>query len=141
MITSISVINPHLDSGDKRILICDRYLLSSLVYQSGDDLSMDDIFSLNRWARQPDLTIYLKVSPYKCSRMRNRPTDRELFEINIAERAEKYQAGINLLRSKGERIIEVDANPTLPQVFDYVLGALKENGPAWLRFQPPLLFA
>ena len=137
-----SVINPHLDSGDKRILICDRYLLSSLVYQSGDGLSMDDILSLNRWARQPDLTIYLNVSPYKCyARMRNRPTDRELFEINIAERAEKYQAGINLLRSKGERIIEVDANPALPQVFDNVLGALKENGPAWLRFQPPLLFA
>lgn len=135
------VIIPHLDAGDKRIVICDRYLLSSLVYQSADGLSMDDIYTLNRWARQPDLTIYLDVSPYNCyARMRNRPTDRELFEINIAARAEKYQAGIHLLRSKGEQIIEVDANPSIPVVFDKVLSVLKEHGPAWLRFQPPLLF-
>lgn len=136
-----SVINPHFTSRGKRIVICDRYLLSSLVYQSTDGLSMDDIYALNRWARQPDLTIYLDVSPYNCyARMRNRPTDRELFEINIAERAEKYRAGIELLRSKGEQIIELDANPAIPEVFDNVLGALKEYGPAWLRFQPPLLF-
>lgn len=135
------VINPHLDSGDKRIVICDRYLLSSLVYQSSDGLSMDNICALNQWARQPDLTIYLSVSPYNCyARMRKRPTDRELFEINIAGRAEKYQAGIDLLRAKGEQIIEVDANPAIPVVFEKVLSALKEHGPAWLRFQPPLLF-
>jgi dTMP kinase len=135
------VINPQLNAGDKRIVICDRYLLSSLVYQSAAGLSMDDVYVLNRWARRPDLTIYLDVSPYHCyARMRNRPTDRELFEINIAERAEKYRAGIDLLRSKGEQVLTVDANASIPEVFDQVLGALKEYGPAWLRFQPPLLF-
>ena len=136
-----NVINPRLAAGNKRIVICDRYLLSSLVYQSSGGLSMDDVYSLNCWARPPDLTIYLNVSPYNCyARMRNRPTDRELFEINIAERAEKYRAGIDLLRERGEQIIEVDANPPVAEVFDGVMAALKEHGPAWLRLQPPLLF-
>ena len=58
------VINPFLASGDQRIVICDRYVLSSLVYQSTGGLSMPDILELNRWARPPDLTVYLNVSPH-----------------------------------------------------------------------------
>lgn len=135
------VVNPHLAAGDQRIVVCDRYLLSSLVYQSTGDLSMDDIYHLNRWARRPDLTIYLCVSPHNgYSRMRMRPNDRELFERNLSERAQKYQAGIALLRDKGERIVEVDANGTIAEVFDAVVSALKQHGPGWMRIQPPLLF-
>lgn len=135
------VIIPGLESGDKRIVICDRYLLSSLVYQSSGGLSMDDIDSLNRWARKPDLTIHLRVSPHNCyARMRNRPTDRELFERNIVGQAEKYKQGIALLRAKGEQIIDVDANPSIAEVFDGVVTVLKQHGPSWLRIQPPLLF-
>ena len=134
------VVNPFLSAAGKRVVICDRYVLSSLVYQSAEGQSMAEVYELNRCARPPDLTLYLNVSPHNCyARMRNRPNDRELFERNLTERAEKYEAGIALLRDAGERIIAVDANPTLPQVFDAALAALKKHGPAWLRFQPPLL--
>ncbi|MCY3779038.1 MAG: dTMP kinase [Chloroflexi bacterium] len=134
------VINPALNAGEERIVICDRYVLSSLVYQSTGGLSMEDVHQLNRWARVPDLTVYLSVSPHNgYARMRGRPTDRELFERNLSERAEKYQAGIALLRDKGERIIEIDANPAFDQVLAAVLDVLKDRGPAWLRIQPPLL--
>ena len=134
------VINPALNAGDRRIVICDRYVLSSLVYQSTGGLTMDDVYSLNRWARRPDLTVYLSVSPRTgYARMRQRPTDRELFERNLAERAEKYQQAIAMLRDKGETIIEVDANPAFEQVLGNVLDVLKAQGPAWLRIQPPLL--
>ena len=57
----------------------------------------------------------------------------------MTERAEKYELGIALLRQKGEQIIEVDANPPVADVFDNVLAALKQYGPAWLRIQRPLL--
>lgn len=134
------VINPYLADANKRVVICDRYVLSSLVYQSAEGQSMAEVYELNRRARPPDLTLYLKVSAFNCyARMRNRPNDRELFERNLVERAAKYEAGISLLRAAGEKIIAVDANPPLPQVFDTVLAALKNNGPAWLRIQPPLL--
>ena len=99
------IINPFFAaSSESRIVICDRYVLSSLVYQSTGGLTMDDIYGLNRQARQPDLTLLLNVSPHQCyARMRNRPQDRELFEKNLAERAEKYQQGALLLRDKGTK--------------------------------------
>ena len=134
------VVNPFLAAGNRRIVICDRYALSSLVYQSTGGLSMEDVLDLNRWARQPDLTVYLSVSPRQAyARMRQRPTDRELFERNLSERARKYQQGIALLSAKGERIVEVDANAEFDQVLARTIDALKSEGPAWLHIQPPLL--
>lgn len=135
-----TVINPFLAAGGKRIVISDRYTLSSLVYQSTDGLSMEDVYQLNRWARQPDISLYLSVSPHNCyARLRNRPQDRELFERNLAERSQKYEAAIALLRNKGEIMLEVDANPALTDVFTSVIHRLKDHGPEWLRIQPPLL--
>ncbi len=134
------IVDPFLAAGEQRIVICDRYTLSSLVYQSSDGLSMDDVLGLNRWARPPDLTVYLSVSPKQAyARMRQRPTDRELFERNLSERAEKYQQGMALLRDNGETIAEVEANVEFDQVLASVFDVLKSQGPAWLRIQPPLL--
>ena len=134
------VIERALAPGNERIVICDRYLLSSLVYQSSGGLSMRDIYGLNRWARQPDLTLYLSVSPtVGYARMRQRPKDRELFERNLSQRAQKYQEAIKLLRGQGETIIELDADPCFEIVFASVLKELKARGPKWLRIQPPLL--
>ncbi len=135
-----NVIAPHLEASGKRIVICDRYVLSSLVYQSTDCLSMEKVYALNCWARPPDITLYLNVTPQNCyARMRQRPTDRELFEKNLAERARRYSAGIKLLRAKGEAIIAVDANPDFEEVSGAVLQVLKAQAPAWLQIQPPLL--
>ena len=134
------VINPFLSADGRRVVISDRYALSSLVYQSSDGLKMEDIYQLNRWARRPDITLYLSVSPHNCySRLRNRPQDRELFERNLAERSAKYEAAIALLRNKGEIILEVDANPPFATVRTNVIQLLKQHGPDWLRIQPPLL--
>lgn len=134
------VINPFLLASGNRIAITDRYVLSSLVYQSSDGLSMEDVYQLNRWARSPDFTLYLSVSPRNCyARLRNRPQDRELFERNLAERAAKYSAAIALLRDKGEIILEVDANPPFADVLSSVIHSMRAHGPEWLRIQPPLL--
>ena len=135
------LIEPFLSARrGRRIIICDRYRLSSLVYQSTGGLSMEDIYHLNRRVRQPDLTLFLSVSPHNCyARLRRRPNDRELFEKNLAARARKYRAGIALLRAKGETLIEIDANADFRQVFMRVLDALRAAGPAWLHIQPPLL--
>jgi len=133
------VINPFLDSDKPRIMISDRYTLSSLVYQSTGGLTMEDVYHLNHWARTPDLTIFLNVSPHNCyARMRNRPQDKELFEKNLRQRFKKYQAGMELLRDKGETVVEVDANPTFPEVFASVLETVQAYAPDWLKVQPPL---
>ncbi len=132
-------IEPFL-ADEGRVVICDRYVLSSLVYQSVPPISMEDLRGLNRWARPPDLTLHLAVRPLEAyARLRQRHGKREIFENNLAERAEKYQAAIALLRDQGETIIEIDANPGVDAVFSAVLDALKARAPAWLRIQPPLL--
>jgi dTMP kinase len=133
------VINPFLAGKQPRIIISDRYTLSSLVYQSAGGLTMADVYHLNHWARRPDLTIFLNVSPANCyARMRKRPQDKELFEKNLQQRSKKYQSGIKLLRKKGETVIEVDANPAFPDVLASVLDTVQTHAPNWLKIQPPL---
>lgn len=134
------IIEPFLSHDKPSIMISDRYTLSSLVYQSAGGLTMEDVYQLNQWARKPDMTIFLNVSPANCyERMRNRPQDKELFEKNLRQRFDKYQAGINLLRQKGETVVEVDANPAFQDVLASVIEAVKSHAPDWVKIQPPLL--
>ncbi len=131
-------IEPHLQA-DGRIVICDRYMLSSLVYQSRDDIGMEDVYSMNHRARVPDLTIVLRVCAVEAyRRMDRRKTSLELFENDLPTRLKKYQEGIALLRGTGHAIVEVDGNGEIPDVFELVVEAIKRNKPAWLRIQPPL---
>lgn len=135
-----TVIECHLQR-DNAVVICDRYLLSSLVYQTRENITMEDVYQINRWARMPDLTIVLQVSAHVAyQRMDERSRNaRELFENDLPTRLKKYRAGIALLQAKGHNIIEIDGNGEILDVFDSVVEAVKRNKPDWLRLQPPLL--
>ena len=133
------IVEPFLRKAG-RIVICDRYVLSSLVYQARAEISMADVLSLNSWARPPDLTILLTVSPIKAyERMRRREDKREIFENNLPARAEKYRRASKLLQDEGQQIVEVNGDGEFAEVFAAVLAALKQHKPDWLRLQPPLL--
>ncbi|MDE2776691.1 MAG: dTMP kinase [Chloroflexota bacterium] len=135
-----TVIDCHLQR-EHAVVICDRYLLSSLVYQTRDDITMEDVYQINRWARAPDLTIVLQVSAHVAyQRMDDRGKDaRELFENDLPTRLKKYRAGVELLRGKGQNIITLEGDGELTVVFNDVLDALENGAPPWLRIQPPLL--
>lgn len=135
-----SVIECHLQKLHA-VVICDRYLLSSLVYQTRDDITMADVYHLNRWARPPDLTIVLQVSAHIAyQRMDERSKSaRELFENDLPTRLKKYSAGIEMLRCKGHRTIEINGDGELPDVFAAVLDALQQHVPPWLQIQRPLM--
>jgi dTMP kinase len=71
-------IRPNLDAG--RIVVCDRYLLSTLAYQ-GQTAELEWLLEINRPAITPDLTIFLDVPPAEAEdRMRGSRWKRELFE-------------------------------------------------------------
>ena len=59
------VINPALQEG--KVVICDRYIDSSLAYQGGGrELGIDNVLNINKYAIEstiPDLTIILCVKP------------------------------------------------------------------------------
>jgi len=61
------VIQPWLENEyGKRIVISDRYYLSSLVYQSSEDFPMEKVMKLNEMARRPDLILFVNVSEEIC---------------------------------------------------------------------------
>ena len=132
-------ISRYLGRGSHRIVVCDRYYLSSLVYQSGPSLSMAAIAELNSGVMRPDVTLFLDADDRVCyERMRRRPEDKELFEKNLKETRRKYETAIEYLRAQGERVVKVDANPSIDEVLKSVVAALSEYGPEWLVIQYPL---
>ena len=128
------VIGPWLESGEKMIL-CDRFYLSSLVYQSFEDFGIDQVFELNRFARRPDLTFFIEVSDEICyQRMANRNQPRELFEEKLAQTREKYMAAIAFLTQKtGETVVKIDGSGTIDAVAQLILNELEARFPAWQR--------
>lgn len=54
-------VKPALKSG--KMVICDRYLYSSLAYQGAAGLDLRWIENINKWAMRPDLTVLIDVSP------------------------------------------------------------------------------
>ncbi|HVP41330.1 MAG TPA: dTMP kinase [Candidatus Krumholzibacteriaceae bacterium] len=48
---------------DKKIVVSDRYLYSSLAYQGAAGLDLKWIEEINRWAVKPDLTVYIDIPP------------------------------------------------------------------------------
>jgi dTMP kinase len=126
------MIDPFL-KGDQRVIVCDRYYLSSLVYQSTGALSVEDVMALNQTARRPDLTLFLDTRPeISEQRIGKRQDHRELFEDRFAETRAKYQQVIEYLRDRGEQIEVVDANGTLIEVLNGVLDVLCRCAPDWL---------
>ncbi len=72
-------ILPALDN--RKIVICDRYLFSTLAYGFASGVDTHWLFNVNREFRMPDLTIFIDVSPdLSVSRIEKGRNHRELFE-------------------------------------------------------------
>jgi dTMP kinase len=112
-------IEPHLDVGD--VVISDRYDLSSLAYQSTSaaeapptSAALDMVSwirELNRYARRPDATVVLDVSPEVAAARRTaRGGPRELFDDADLQRrlAAAYLRAEDLI--PGDRVIHIDGD-------------------------------
>jgi dTMP kinase len=69
-------IKPWLASN--KIVVSDRYLESSLAYQTSQGLPEHWVISINRFAVKPDLTIILDIDP--SISLERKPPKRERFE-------------------------------------------------------------
>lgn len=115
------IIN-HVKNGE--FVICDRYVVSSLVYQGiecGDKLPE----SLNSFFPLPEITIFLDIKPeIAVERMKNR-SSLEIYEV-LEFQEKVYKKYISVLEAYGKkgRVEIVDASKSVQEVADLVWGII-----------------
>lgn len=104
------VIRPALDAG--AIVICDRYLDSSVAYQGyGRDLGAEYVRNLSLWATRdlvPDLTVLLDIDPAIGLSRVSSPDRLESEPIEYHQRVR--EAFIDIAASDPERYLVIDAS-------------------------------
>lgn len=107
------VIRPALRRGD--VVVCDRFVDSSLAYQGfGRDLGLDEVSELNRFATgglSPDLTFLLDISPEdgRARRTAGRRDEDRLESEPDAWHASIREAFLQLAAAAPERFVVIDA--------------------------------
>jgi dTMP kinase len=110
-------IIPYLEKG--YVVICDRYVLSSLAYQTAMGLDLEWVKNLNKEALTPDLTIFMDLNPEQSlERLKNK----ELFD-NLEFQKKVREKYLNLI-SEYEHI-KVDAGKTIEKVHGEIVDAVR----------------
>jgi dTMP kinase len=113
---------------EDKIVICDRYIYSSLAYQGSAGLSLDWIKTINARALQPDFSVFIDVPPEQVlERLQRKKSVMETLETQQKVR-EVYLRFVE----KGE-LIQVDGDKPPDEVTDdlysAVLSLLKKISP------------
>ena len=102
-------IEPAIKEG--RIVVCDRYLFSTLAYGFAAGVDTHWLFNVNRTFRMPDLTLFLDMSPdVSMKRIANGREKRELFEKADALNGVR-KAYLNLAKRFNFKIINAEQSP------------------------------
>lgn len=128
-----SEIEPALARGS--VVLCDRYLLSSLAYQ-GSQVGMAWVAAINGQALKPDLTIFLNIDIKVAARRRkDRGLAEELYETEEAQRrtAKQYRQAILLRANAGEQIVTLDGALPIEEVTAQALEVIATLRPARRR--------
>lgn len=114
-------VKPALGKG--RIVVCDRYVYSSLAYQGAADLSLDWIQRINQFALVPDLAIFLDVSPeIVLKRLKRKKTVME-NSANLQNVREVYLQMVKdnrMVMLKGDKSIKNVAKDILKLILDFL---------------------
>jgi dTMP kinase len=102
---TIHRIQPTLDQG--KIVISDRYIESSVAYQTSSGLEKEWVLKLNQYALQPDLTILLDVPAEIALRRKRKPKTKEKFEQS-AFLSKVRQVFLERAQEKGFTIVNAE---------------------------------
>ena len=121
------VIVPALNCG--KIVICDRFLDSSIAYQAyGRELGEDFIRQINEAAVRlafPQLTLLLEVNRAESKRRMAKGAPLDRLEIEKDDFFARVQDGYDALVARdSRRVRRVDASRSIEEVFDVVRGAV-----------------
>ena len=127
----VEKVVPALDAG--KIVLCDRYIDSSLAYQGhARGLGIEEIYSINKFAiddYMPDLTLYFDVEPQVGLARIEKDAGREVNRLDVESMKfhEAVRSGYQLLVSRyPKRIRVIDAGNSIEKVLEDALAIVAD---------------
>lgn len=127
----VEKVIPALKSG--KIVLCDRFIDSSLAYQGhARGLGIDEIMKINEFAIDgfmPDLSIFFDIKPEEGLSRINKDNNREVNRLDLEkiDFHNKVREGYNiLLKRYGNRIKKIDASKPIDEVFVEVKNIIEQ---------------
>jgi dTMP kinase len=126
----VEKVKPAIEDG--KVVLCDRFVDSSLAYQGhARGLGIDEVFTINQFAIEqmmPDLTIYFDIEPELGLQRINKNKGREVNRLDLEnlEFHYKVREGYYLLMERfPDRIVKIDASGEVNDVFSKTMEVLK----------------
>ncbi|MFD2045597.1 dTMP kinase [Ornithinibacillus salinisoli] len=117
----VEKVLPALNEG--KIILCDRFIDSSLAYQGyARGLGMDEVFAINQFAIQdsmPNLTLFFNIEPKKGLDRIMVNKDRERNRLDLEKmkfHEDVYEAYQQLIERFPDRFRVIDADQTIEEV-------------------------
>jgi dTMP kinase len=124
-------VEPALSQG--KLVICDRYVDSSLAYQGyARGLGVDFVEKINDFAIKnfmPDYTLFLNLPPEQAFKRKGGVDKTDRLELSGIEFHDKvYNGYLSLAQKYQNRFIVIDASGEKEQTHQKIIDALKQKG-------------
>lgn len=124
-------VEPALAKGE--LVICDRYVDSSLAYQAyARGLGVDFIGSINAFALEhylPDVTVFIDLTPEAAFKRKHGADENDRLEqAGMAFHKRVYEGYKQLAKENPDRFVCVDGNMTPQEIFEEIVRVLKTRG-------------
>ena len=127
----IEKVIPALDKNC--IVICDRFIDSSLVYQGiARGIGIDEVYQMNLFATEnilPVRTIFFDIKPEDGLKRVYDNKDREVNRLDLEAldfHQKVYEGYLEICDKNSERIVKIDASQNIEGVFNQVIEKIKE---------------
>lgn len=126
----VEKILPALEA--HKLVICDRFVDSSLAYQGiGRGIGIDEVFKINQFAiadHMPDLTLYLDVNAQTgLSRIKSRKFKDRLDQEDVSFHLEVVKGYEQVVERFKDRIVKIDANRSIEAIVKEALEVIYER--------------
>ncbi len=119
---------------ENKIVLCDRFIDSSLAYQGGGDgIGVNEVLNVNLFATEntfPDLTILFDIDPRVGLARINKNANREVNRLDVKELSfydTIRNTFLELAKEYTDRFVVIDASMDFDAVYQIVLKIIKEK--------------
>lgn len=122
------LIKPALEEG--KMVISDRFLLSSLAYQGvGRGLGIDRVNDINQFGLdglEPDLILFFHIDPLETLRRKTKGQEGDRLELEGDNFHKKVYEGYMQLLDRYENLVVIDASGTIEEVAESTLKEIEK---------------